>query len=423
MSLAKLQALLNVCKGGERIALAGFTIEKGSFTVPQTLSGPITLLGGTWLGFSVKGLHDVTFEKPTMLCDAADRVCYSINNSQRVFFDDPDIRGDTTLPIGTLENLAVQFDGCSHVGIDGGSVQFVRYGVSFYRDCQNFHALSTEYKNIRTDAIRGEGGNGAEIAHNNIHDMSPPSVGGAAGDHPDGIQFWTGIQRPKQPPRNFKIHNNQIWRGNGTHFQGIFFRDYWAKDTADGLPVDKRRDEPQNIEIYDNDCIGLSPNGIALAGTGRVENNVVMGVGTARERSKLIVHGRAQGVAVPVVTKGNYGAQIIVDGPLDPSNTILPYAMTLQAAMACMLLNDGVLPPSVPPEQTPEEPPAIPEPPLPAPEPDPGAQPPHPDPQPEPTPEPQPEPETPPTPAPIEAVLVPRDHLLQLQGWLNELLS
>lgn len=417
MSLAKLQALLNVCKGGERIALTGFTIEKGSFTVPQTLNGPVTLLGGTWLGFNLKGVHDITFEKPVMKCDAADRVCYSINNSQRVFFDDPDISGDPTLPIGTLENLAVQFDACSHVGIDGGSVQFVRYGVSFYRDCQNFHALSTEYKNIRTDAIRGEGGNGAEIAYNNIHDMSPPSVGGATGDHPDGIQFWTGINRPKQPPRNYKVHHNKLWRGNGTHFQGIFFRDYWGKDTADGLPVDKRRDEPQNIEIYDNDCIGLSPNGIALSGTGRVENNVVMGIGTGRTKSWLRVYGRAQGAKVPVTVKGNYGAYLFVDGALDSSNKILPPAKDLTEAMACMLLNDGALPPSVPPEQTPNEPPEVPEPPLPAPDPDP-AEPTPTEPQPEPTPNPEPE-----EPAPVEAVLVPRALLVELQTKLNELLS
>lgn len=416
MSLAKLQALLNVCKGGERISLAGFTIEKGSFTVPQTLNGPITLLGGTWLGFSVKGLHDVTFEKPVMKCDPADRVCYSINNSQRVFFDDPDISGDPTLPIGTLENLAVQFDGCSDVGIDGGSVQHVRYGVSFYRDCKKFHALSTEYKNIRTDAIRGEGGDGAEIAFNNIHDMSSPSIGGATGDHPDAIQFWTGVSRPKQPPRNFKVHNNKLWRGNGTRFQGIFFRSYWDTDVANGLPVDKCRDEPQNIEIYGNDCIGLSPNGIALVGTGSVWNNVVMGLGTAKEKSWLRVYGRAQGAKVPIEVKSNYGAYLFVDGALDPSNKILPPAKDLTAAMACMLLNDGALPPTVPPEQTPTEPPVVPEPPLPAPDPEPE----------EPAPDPQPEPTDPPVvtdPEPVEAVLVPRAMLVELQTKLNELLS
>lgn len=416
MSLAKLQALLNVCKGGERLALAGFTIEKGSFTVPQNLSGAITLLGGTWLGFNLKGVHNITFEKPVMKCDPADRVCFSINNSHRVFFNDPDISGDPTLPVGTLENMALQFDGCSDVGIDGGSVQFVRYGVSFYRDCQNFHALSTEYKNIRTDAIRGEGGNRAEIAYNNIHDMSSPSVGGATGDHPDAIQFWTGVSRPKQPPRNFKVHSNQLWRGNGTRFQGIFFRSYWGVDVSNGLTPDKCRDEPQNIEIYDNDCIGLSPNGIALSGTGLAVNNVVMGVGTLKEKSWLRVYGRAQGATVPIIVKDNYGAYLFVDGALDPSNTILSPAKDLTEAMAAVLLNDGALPPSVPPEQTPTEPPEVPEPPLPAPDPDPVEPAPT-----EPQPEPQPEPQEPP--APGDVVLVPRAVLQAFHAAIGDLLA
>lgn len=371
MSLSKLNGMLSACKGGERLDLAGLTMEKGTFSLPKSLSAPVTLVGGTWNGFNISGLHDLIFEKPTMNCDPADKICYRINNAKKVFIKNPHVTGDPAIPLSQLNNTAIHWDACAEVGIDGGIVEFVRYGVSFYRDCQKFHAMNTEYRFIRTDAIRGEGGDGATIANNNIHDFSPPSIGGATGDHPDAIQFWTGIDRPKQPPRNFAVFGNRIWRGNGKPFQGIFFRSYWGTDVSNGLPMEKRREEPRNIGIFDNDIAGGLYNGIVLFGTGTVTNNAVMGVGNAKEKSWIRVTGRSQGQPAPVTVKSNFAALIFVEGTLDPSNTILPFAKDLMEAMAVMLLNDNGLPPDVPPDQTPTDPTPIPDDPIPAPDPDP----------------------------------------------------
>lgn len=150
---------------------------------------------------------------------------------------------------GTLSGMpaytyGVMLRESSDARVERSEFSGLRFGVGFIGG-DRMAIVSNEFRDLQTDAIRGEGADDLLIAGNVIGDFYP-----VKGDHPDGIQLWTNNQ--KKVNRRIVIRGNLVMRGKGAIIQGIF-----VSDTRSKLPFEQ-------VEIAGNLIVGSMYNGIAV---------------------------------------------------------------------------------------------------------------------------------------------------------------
>lgn len=186
----------------------------------------------------------------------------------------------------------------SHVRITNSEFTELHRGAVFQRSSQ----LLLEGSNFHN--LRSDGANFAQVDTVTIKDNRFSDFYHVAGDHPDGIQFWTsGTTRASA---NITITGNQIFQGKGGAVQGIFLNDELGHLAYKNVKID-------NNLVYSNELwhgIGL------IHGDGvSITNNTVVSRTDDFAHMWIMVDGAkgvtiARNVADQVVTRGAGNANI-----------------------------------------------------------------------------------------------------------------
>ncbi|MEO8723326.1 MAG: right-handed parallel beta-helix repeat-containing protein [Sphingobium sp.] len=176
---------------------------------------------------------------------------HNINLDQLVFTS-------PAVPVDIKVISALELRNVKNVVVSRSQFRNFWHGIGIL-NVENTKIVANEFRDMRTDGIRGGGVNNILIAQNICTDFYP-----IVPDHPDCIQLWSTNQL--EPGRNIRIVDNLAWRRNGIRTQGIFIRDTFNK-----LPF-------ENVEISGNLLIGTMYHGIAISGVrgASITNNEVI---------------------------------------------------------------------------------------------------------------------------------------------------
>lgn len=189
---------------------------------------------------------------------AASRFPFQVVNSQRIVLDRLDVHGPRNDRAAAYWISALMLRASRDITLSNSRFSTLWHGVAMLR-LDGLAIVDNEFRDIRTDGVRGGGISNTRIAGNVFTDFHPVPK-----DHPDGIQLWSTPDGAAMT--NIAIHDNLIVRGKGAPTQGIFIRDVRNKRPF------------QNLEIRDNLVMGSLYNGIAMNGVqgGRIVGNEVI---------------------------------------------------------------------------------------------------------------------------------------------------
>ena len=204
-------------------------------------------------------------------------------------------------PVGLAEDKIMQLRECTDAAISRAEFTNAVIALSLL-DTNGVSVTSSYLHGLRMDAIRGGGNSNVLIAYNHITDFSPK-----AGDHPDGIQFWT--RRQKVAAHDIRIAGNVIHRGSGKPMQGIFMR-----DETSSLPY-------RDVGIQDNIVIGGMFNGIAVLSETNsltLKSNVVAAYPDMKSWIRVNDHATLRDNSSPIYLIGNKRAKVVRNNRIVP---------------------------------------------------------------------------------------------------------
>lgn len=228
--------------------------------------------------------------------------------------------------------------------LDGSEVHDCGTGVSLL-NASKVSITSNTIHDISSDGVHGAGSTQVTVDSNRIF-----NIASVTGDHPDAIQFFTA--GTTTPPADIVITNNDIRRGTGNAFQGIFLSDEATLGYTgvvitgngveagmwQGIYVANAVDPVVNNNYVNGDgqvsgAQTMSP-WIMLAGKttgGQVENNVSTGYNGLAAVPGLIQSGNK---TIPLAKPGDYsGLDAWWKTMTPPPPVITPPADPLQAAL------------------------------------------------------------------------------------------
>lgn len=225
----------------------------------------------------------------------------SVGNSKQVILDTLTIHGPST-------KIAVLFRNDEQVTLTGAEIYETGIGVAII-DSQGVTVANNTIHDITADAIDCFGSGKVAITGNKISDITEVGDG-----HPDGIQFAPSSQKtPPFPTDDILVDGNDIRRGKGAAFQGIF--------GGGSLP-----DYPfTNVRVTNNLVMGDMYNGIALGGmiAPVISGNYV-------QAHAGVVDGHGKAMAPWIMLRGSQGGTVVdnvapwvsVVSPVGPSATV-----------------------------------------------------------------------------------------------------
>ncbi|HEV2363405.1 MAG TPA: right-handed parallel beta-helix repeat-containing protein [Caulobacteraceae bacterium] len=258
-----LQAI-QFAKAGDTILLGPgtytpITLRDANFTAPVTIASADPSQPAVLTGLTVSSSSGLVFSGLSFSTAAATgNFPFSVNGSANISLTNVNVYGNDTQEFAaTITGLLIR--GCQNVSVTGSRFHKLMIGI-----CQvnNVGLLISNniFHDLHCRGIDGGGSNNVVISYNTIHDIFPTP----GGLHSDGIQFWTNASNPAGA--NIQIIGNNIYRGDGLMFQGIFVR----ADPTGAHPF-------TNMTIQGNNLTGLDYNGIAVGGVSglTVSQNVV----------------------------------------------------------------------------------------------------------------------------------------------------
>ncbi|MCC2978529.1 right-handed parallel beta-helix repeat-containing protein [Sphingomonas sp. IC4-52] len=203
--------------------------------------------------------------------------------------------------VGLAEDKIMQLRECTDAAITRAEFTNAVIALSLL-DTKGVSVTSSYFHGLRMDAIRGGGNSDVLIGYNYITGFSPK-----AGDHPDGIQFWTS--RQKAAAHDIRIVGNVIHRGRGKAMQGIFMR-----DETSNLPY-------RNVYIQDNLVAGGMFNGIAVLSQTKsltLKNNVVAAYPDQKSWIRVNDYATLRDNSAPIYLIGNNRAKVVANNHITP---------------------------------------------------------------------------------------------------------
>lgn len=256
-----LVAALNSAVAGDIIQLAtgiytSFSIKGRQFSGEVTITSENPDAPAILTGFKLWSSASITFSNLELSVDPGglDNP-YLIYDSAHIRLEDLDVHGSLNGDPKD-DQAAMLIRSSADVTVTNSEFHELEHGVA-HLNSDGLVFSDNKFSEIRSDGIRGGGSSNVLITRNQFSDFRPLN-----GDHPDGIQFWTG--NTTKSAENIEISENVIMRGAGEAIQGIFIRD------EAGNPY-------KNVVITGNLVVGGMPNGISVAGATdvRIEGNTV----------------------------------------------------------------------------------------------------------------------------------------------------
>lgn len=250
VTAAEWQALIAAAKPGTTINLG---TRRVTFTRIRGVHD-ITIQGGVFGQIILDSWQNVTFNGtrfdalPTQQGSGPYIDAYT---PQNLTFRNTTFVGWINSTTGQLSGLSMTIRGGNNVSVLGSTFRDLANFMTFIRTT-NINVLDNDFTNIR-EGVRFVGTDHGFILRNRIGPFKP-----APGDHPDGIQFFTGglTQPTDHAAYNSTITDNLILSSGAGRAQGIFIGDemaFWKVGRG-----------YNGLTIVNNLLIGTGWHGIAL---------------------------------------------------------------------------------------------------------------------------------------------------------------
>src|SRR5262249_54932305 len=147
-----------------------------------------------------------------------------VTGSQDIHFDGVHVHGSLD---GDASNdcAGMLIRGSVNVSVTNSQFEQSYWGVA-HLDSDGVTVSGNAFHDIRVDAVRGGGSSNVTVTGNHFWNFRPNP-----GDHGDAVQFWT--TNTNTPVHNLVVTDNQMERGDGGVFQGVF-----VSDRSGHLPFD-----------------------------------------------------------------------------------------------------------------------------------------------------------------------------------------
>lgn len=212
----------------------------------------------------------------------------------------------------TLAGTGIFIRNSKRITIQNNELRWIGDGIDGIADTQgaydSIQVLDNNIHDFQSNGMLNTGITNAVFRRNTITNCH-----NAGGSHPDGIQFSNSYDGPTS--ENVEISDNEITRGDGDLFQGIFIED------------------GKNWTVTGNSVRGAMQNGIAFARSANIiaEQNFVQPY--ADQGSILIVRQQAD-----TVTVANNTARVVIgtaaDGAAQPTHVTRATGNTAPPAAA-----------------------------------------------------------------------------------------
>jgi hypothetical protein len=169
----------------------------------------------------------------------------NVSNSANICFAGDTIRGSAANLSKDAGGLNIQ--NSQYVVVRGTTFTQLTTGISNSMS-HNINFMNDKFTDIQSDGIDNAGSSFLTITDNYFSNFNP-----VAGEHPDGIQFWT--ENTTTSAHDITVSGNTIIRGAGAPVQGIF-----VQDDSGHLPY-------LALQITNNVVTGEGYNGIAVQGS------------------------------------------------------------------------------------------------------------------------------------------------------------
>jgi len=250
VSTTEWQALITAAKPGTTISLGTrrvtFARMRGvhDITIKGGIFGPIIL--DSWQNVTFDGTR---FDALSTQRGSAPYV--DVYTPQGVTFRNCTFVGWTDATTGKLSGLSMTVRGGNNVSVLGSTFRDMANFMTFIRTT-NINVLDNDFTNVR-EGVRFVGTDKGFILRNRFGPFKP-----ATGDHPDGIQFFTGglNTTTDHAAYNSTITDNLIFASGTGRAQGVFI--------GDELGLWKYGRGYNGLTIVNNLLIGTGWNGVAL---------------------------------------------------------------------------------------------------------------------------------------------------------------